>query len=208
MRLAAALTLAALLPATGAAQTSFFTSRLVWDPASSAGIVADFNARPIGGTGSFSEGGITFSSPGSQLYIVPIGSTDSNPLPTSPYLVGNGPDIILMSFGSGIRGIGFDVTSNRYAPASIDVYGAGNLLLGSYTMTQAPNSYGFVGISATSDITSVLFTAVNGQIQDAGVDNIRLMGEPTSTVPEPASLALVATGLGLVGLLRRRPRHG
>lgn len=209
MSLRRSLALLALCPALATAQVSYTTSLAAWDPTTTSTLATDFESLGVGGIGSFSLGGIAFSSPGSTLYIVPIGSTDSWPLPTSKMLTGNGPDIIRMEFGAGVRGVGFNVNSNRYAPAGIQVFGAANLLLDSYTMTQPSNTYGFLGISALQDITAVLFTAVTGQIQDASIDNVRLMAAaPSEVVPEPASVVLVATGLiGVAGVARSRNRR-
>lgn len=82
-----------------------------------------------------------------------------------------------------------DPTGTPYALATIDqAFVRDNL----YTFT------------ATASSTTLSFTGnATGQFVDVGLDNIRVTAEATSTVPEPASLSIVAS-LGAAALLRRR----
>lgn len=198
-----------LAPASARAQLTWYTSSALFTAGATAPVTADFEGLPYGAISSFTQGVVTFTSPGSTLFVTtPTGAArfDMSPRPASNMLVGNGPDDLLLTVaGGGTSAIGFDVATNAWAMPTVSVWDVANVFLGSYTLTQAPNTYGFFGVSSVTDIGSVRFVAVNGNIQDSGIDNVRVgVAAPAPvTTPEPTSLALLLTGASFVAIRRR-----
>lgn len=124
---------------------------------------------------------------------------------TTSILTSNGDEDFLISFLTPYYAVGFDVYYNGLGPAVSKFYN-GATLLGSigYGGAAVLGYNGFVS-TPSSLITSVRFTSTRGGVLNTGIDNFSVVGTPLSTVPEPASLALLATGLaGLLAVRRRR----
>ena len=84
----------------------------------------------------------------------------------------------------------------------LSVYGVGGGLLGTFSQNSG-GSFNVSGLVANAPIDHIRL--------QANVDNFRLgsitfTAQAVSTVPEPATLALVAAAMGVGTLLRRRPR--
>jgi hypothetical protein len=109
-----------------------------------------------------------------------------------------------LSFASGISGFlgELDWTKGIGGNASIQIFDSSNNLLESLTLETAginqvaPGFYGFS--RATADIASIRFNE-----EYIGVRNI--LTTTGGTVPEPASLALMALGLASFAVARKRP---
>lgn len=125
-----------------------------------------------------------------------IGLNDS----TDSYAV---TDIMTFTFDNPVNAFGglFNYLPGSNNPTVIDVYGAGNTLIGSYDLTfndgGATNSGQWLEFSSTTPIDSFTMS-----------DNYIGLGSPTpsaSPVPEPNSLLLLGTGVAsLAGFLRRK----
>ena len=110
-----------------------------------------------------------------------------------------GPGGVAMDFTQQQRGMAFWYLDSQFTGNMVTVYGAGNLLLGSYEMAfPHPAEWLFVGfIDSGSDIRRVT-------VASAPNDMIALDSLQMAPVPEPASVALMLVGLVAVCAVRRR----
>ncbi|EHM02990.1 PEP-CTERM exosortase interaction domain protein [Acetobacteraceae bacterium AT-5844] len=138
-----------------------------------------------------------------------IASDGSNP--TSPVLSGsplfNGSIAILFSTpqaGVGLQGGFF----NAIGGTAITAFDAAGNLLGSVTNTGLGIEFlGLVTDDGLAQISGLLFSLVGSEPAGFAIDNVRFggQGEVVTPVPEPASIALMGTGLlGLMAVRRRK----
>lgn len=168
---------------------------------------------------TFSAGGAAFYDAQSQgsgtwatntdLTVVSATGSDTNNLGTPSLVSGNvlgsysgwmnedGDPVFTISFASAITSFSADFAAVEYG-SDVGIYAySGSTLIGQVAGTD----YGQFTLSLSgSDITSVVITP--GSYGDyVAVDNIAFT---TASVPEPANVALLALGLGLVALRRAR----
>ena len=130
---------------------------------------------------------------------------------------GNNPDglwigvadiIFDPGFGQSITSSSFDVAG--YSPTNVQIYDSlGGILLDvPVTLTSGaftdPGTYVNYGISSLQGIGGFRFTG-GGVLGNTSIDNVtvEIDGE-FNPIPEPATMAMFAAGLGLLGFFRRR----
>ncbi len=193
-RLAALLVVSAFLLAaagTAPAAVTVYTDAATFTIDTNAGVVADFEGRSTGPTGSFAQGGVTFMShpPLDNLYIIDGTFLNTNPLPASQALTGNGVDDFDLLAPAGTYGFGFDTITNDAAPPVVTVYDADGSVLISYTLTQGPNTAGFVGFLSTTPIAKVRWQTEGGESINTAIDNVRI--NESTVAAEGASFGAV-----------------
>lgn len=189
--LAAVAALVAASAGTASAQFTVYTNRTAFETALGSFYVDDFN------TGSISTVGATVASS--------VGSFGSGVW--NDRVVRGGAQTT-WSFVGGTAGFGgeWDLTPGG-AGQGIE-FTVNWLAGGSATLaTEIPNTYSgqFFGFITTGAMMDVI---VNGGTQGGSAEthNFDNMTTGTSTVPEPSTYALMAVGLGMVGVFARRRR--
>lgn len=123
-------------------------------------------------SGPWTVGDITMQgfagTPSPNVYVADFGS----PFGTGKWLTANGDESIDITPSAPVRAIAFNAAANALGSAFVNVYGAGNELLGSLTLPVG--QVRFVGITSGVPITRVNFSSVLGAQQDTGLDNIRI----------------------------------
>lgn len=114
----------------------------------------------------------------------------------------------LITFATGVTAFAADLFQNiggggqgtSAAKVNIDLFGVGGLI-DSISATVAPTVGGFIGLTSSTEITSILISQSGGY---AVIDNVSFGAQ---NIPEPGSVALL--GLGFIGLgFTLRARRG
>jgi hypothetical protein len=206
------LALAAVVSTPAMSAVTFYSSLASFQANSSTTLEATFEAINHEGAISnpYTEGRVTFSDPKNLYNAMPGGPAavqDFDAPVTSNVLTVSGNEDITMTFsGPAPTAIGFDSLTNRFGAPVVTVFDTFNVLIGTYVLTQAPSTLGFVGITSDVGIGSVHWLADHGEIKDTGIDNVRV-----GSIPEPQTYALMLAGLGVLGFIGRRRgkrRHG
>ncbi|MBI3790122.1 MAG: PEP-CTERM sorting domain-containing protein [Gemmatimonadetes bacterium] len=220
----AALALLAL-PAQATAQT--FTSKGAFlGAAGTASYTESFTTVPVAKNsvicGGFTQHQITYTGLNGNascnnvyVYNMAPGPNWASPfsaLATIPsVLTSDGNEFIRISFGQATYAVGFDAYLNGLGPLDVRFYN-GATLLGSISQgggsLTAPQSGALVfdGFISSTAITTVEFQAVFGGVKNTGLDDLMVYDQPLSSVPEPSSLALLASGLAGLAVATRRRR--
>lgn len=132
---------------------------------------------------SITLGGITFQPGETGGYRAPnlaVGTptfpdTDFGLPLTSNVLTVSGNENFDIIFADPPTAVGFDTITNFSATKPIvSVFDTDDVLIGTYTLTQAPDTFGFVGITSRVPIGRVHWLAHLGGIEDTGIDNVRV----------------------------------
>jgi len=190
------------------AAPTYYTDLASFDAASETTLVEDFeDVSPYlkdHAYGSITLDGITYAGEGgTNVWVADSGYNNFGVKPTtSSVLTATGPEDFSVSFvlGGSCTALAFDTYLNWYELATIQVYGAGDVLLGTYQLTHAEDVIGFFGVTSVEPIAMVRWTTLGGEEINTGIDNLRI----GSVVPAPGAVLLGALGSGLVGWLRRR----
>jgi PEP-CTERM motif len=164
----------------------------------------------VGVTASLAGGPFTLFQQGAGTYSANFSSGD---IVLDTFFI-DGP--ITIDFASAIRGVGFQIAADAGGvfAASLDFFGVGNVLFGTVnvagnTTLAGDGSAVFLGgMSTLRDITRVVVSVSTGATNDLGINQLSLLTtDPVDPrVPEPATLALVATALAGGLISRRRQR--
>lgn len=115
-------------------------------------------------------------------------------------------DNLSIAFGPGVNAVGLDLFSPDGASSfSVSVLGLGGLIAMTTVSPLGGGSSAFFGTIENQPILELLFQSLS-ELDGEIVDDIAF-GSKASTVPEPASLALLVFGLtGIAGLRRRKTK--
>ena len=163
---------------------------------------------PFPGSGNYGSpifdvaGSETFVFQGIQFSFFTVGTTYGDTgFPNGTHIVGTGgfsspENQMTISFETPVTEVGFNLEDELPGPESYNIAG--------FTVTgNDPSSLAFFGLKATNgDTISSIF------IEDARDTNFAIgpvtFGLPGAATPEPATVALLGTGLAGLAVLRRR----
>jgi site-specific recombinase XerC len=154
---------------------------------SSTDIIADFEQEPQSGIEIYSPvtlGAMTITayggvpSPNLFIYTPAIQAVrqfrDFGVTLTSNVLTATGDEVFEFSFAQPPTAVGFNTITNFSTSKPIlTVFDINESLLGTYTLNQPADTFGFVGITANAPIGKIRWTGFEGGIKDTGIDNIR-----------------------------------
>ena len=219
MRFSLIIATAALLPiaATAQATTTTYSSQGTFSAAAGPVTTETFQGCPssttsFSGNVSSSVGpcsgiapGVTYSPAQGSLYIAGAGQS-SNPTTALGLDLYSG-DPITIDFASPITAFGANLYQNfgGGAQSGVDaafqilVYGAGNVLLGTFNPNVASGGGSFFGLTSTDAFVQVKISQPSGF---AVIDNVQWSG----AVPEPGTWAMMLLGFAAIGVAFRRNR--
>lgn len=100
--------------------------------------------------------------------------------PNTKVLSAHGNEDLTLTFSPACTGptaVGFDTYTNRFSPPTVTVVDS-NSNVTTFTLSQAPNSAGFFGVTSPVPIVSIRWFGVNGNpvppLEDTAIDNIRV----------------------------------
>lgn len=123
-------------------------------------------------------------------------------MPTSALVAAGEEDFVLAFGGAASHAVGFSTFNNIFGSPVVDVYDQNNQLIASHTLTQAPSTQGFFGITSDQIIGQVRWVALHGESSDTYIDNIYV--DNAAAVPEPSTYAMLTLGICCMGIMFRR----
>lgn len=163
-----------------AASVTFYTDLASFEAAVNGSdvLAATFESHALGSSKAFTEGTVAFAAHPPLNNLAFIGTTvpltNTNPTPHSKVLTGNGTDDMDVTPPAAIGGVGFETITNRFNPATVTVYAIDGSVMATYTLTQARNTYGYLGIVSTVAIGTVRWLGVTGETQNTAIDNVSI----------------------------------
>jgi hypothetical protein len=200
----------------------FYDTQASFDAAvPGATLIEDFSGAPVkdtplaslvlpSGTYSGLEGtpfpNVFVTSPGYTNFGSSVGTT------TQFILTSNGDENLLAgSLASPVFALGFDAFFNGKGLLTLNVFGAGNTLLGSTTFASGNDpatglaDKGYLGFTSSDPIFGFQFVSTDGREVNTGFTNISVGG----AVPEPSTWAMMLLGFAGVGFMAyRRKQNG
>ena len=204
------------LSTTSHASVTFYDTLTAFQLVSNSSVVVTFDPFSPTDTNlapTLTLNGVTFTqgytstgtgSTGPNLYVYSPGLPDRNfgVTRTTNVLTVGGNENFDISPASAPFAVGFDTYTNfSLTKPVVTVFDTSNKLLGTYTLTQAADTLGFFGVTSTVPIGKVHWLASQGEVENTGIDNVRISGVAT---PAPSSLLTMGGGMGFLVMMRRR----
>jgi hypothetical protein len=189
------------------AETILFSDRASWSAAISGVTTIDFEGVPPGAATlvgpTYATEGAVFTVANGALYLADPACC--LPYATTDVLSNQGVELanLLIRFPSGTSGVALDFNVDFTRDVRYTLTSGGSQESGIIHPAIRPN-LAFFGLTSTAGIEGLRLETVVPGVGFLNVDNVAFGAATPAPVPEPASLGLVAAGLGAAAFLRLR----